>query len=335
MPATTVEVVSPFAFRCNPHVAQARQHVVDWVGRTGLIRRESARRRFDRADFGWFASLVYPTADRVRLELLADWFAWLFLVDDELDDGRIGRDGTAALAALDDLLAVLGEDRVAPSAAESVAVTALADLWRRTSPGTGPTWRRRFTGHLAECLRTAVTWEASNRIHGIVPDVATYVDKRRHTGAIYVCMDLIEIAEGIEIADSRHGSPEFTAALDAACDVVCWTNDVYSLAKERALGEIHNLVYLVATHDGMSLAEATRTVSTRINAETARYLDHEAALLGGAPTDHPDLARYAAGMRSWMRGNLDWSSRTKRYQDPVDVGAPAEYLEATLVRESP
>jgi hypothetical protein len=329
MPTSTSEVVSPFAFQCNPHVAQARAHLVEWVGRTGLIRRESARRRFDRADFGWFASLVYPTANAARLELLADWFAWLFLVDDELDDGRVGRDATAALAALDDLLAVLGEGDA--DVADSAAVTALADLWRRTSPGTGATWRRRFTAHLAECLRTAVTWEAGNRIHGTVPDVATYIDKRRHTGAIYVCMDLIEMAEGIEIAEDLYSTPEFTAALNAACDVVCWTNDVYSLEKERALGEVHNLVYLVARQDGLSLADATRTVSARINAETARYLDHETALLA----DHAESAHYAAGMRSWMRGNLDWSSRTKRYQDLADVGAPAEYLEATLVRELP
>lgn len=144
LPDGAPEVRPDLPSQCNPDVAQARQHLLDWVRQTGLIRRESARRRFDRADFGWFASLVYPTADRGRLELLADWFAWLFLVDDELDDGRIGR-AAAALAVLDDLLAVLCEgdaDRVAPNAAESVAVTALADLWRRTSAETGPTWQQ-------------------------------------------------------------------------------------------------------------------------------------------------------------------------------------------------
>jgi hypothetical protein len=44
------------------------------------------------------------------------------------------------------------------------------------------------------------------------------------------------------------------------------------------------------------------------------------------------VAPYLAGMRSWMRGNLDWSASTRRYRDAVrNYGDPAEYLETVLV----
>ncbi len=55
------------------------------------MHRDSARERFEQADFGAFVGMVYPTADSENLDLVADWFVWLFLVDDQLDDGHLGR----------------------------------------------------------------------------------------------------------------------------------------------------------------------------------------------------------------------------------------------------
>lgn len=49
--------------------------------------------------------------------------------------------------------------------------------------------------------------------------------------------------------------------------------------------------------------------------------------------NHPrrSVAPYLAGMRSWMRGNLEWSASTRRYRGSSRAGDPAEYLEAVLV----
>jgi hypothetical protein len=43
------------------------------------------------------------------------------------------------------------------------------------------------------------------------------------------------------------------------------------------------------------------------------------------------VSAYLAGMRSWMRGNLDWSARTRRYRDSL---RHHDYLESTLVDQS-
>ena len=341
---TVPQLTSPFPYQINPHVERATAHLNDWVRQARLIGRPSARKRFERARFAWFAGVVYPTADAPRLELMADWFAWLFLVDDQFDDGRIGRDPKLADVMLSDLRAVLrgnvptdngpadngpadngpkengavAKGAVAKGAAIPAAAS-LADLWRRTIPGTTTPWRRRFAAHLEECLRTAVTWEMANRIGGLLPEENEYIEKRRHTGAIYVCMDLIEVVEHLDIPRLLYFGPAFTAVLNAACNVVCWTNDVYSLEKERSLGEVHNLVYLVERHRRLSRDEALSRVCAAIDEETRRYLAREAELLASHPA-RDDLRRCTAGMRSWMRGNLDWSSRTQRYQAPGRPG---------------
>ncbi len=334
----STDITSPFPYQVNPQAEHAREHLSDWARRVGLVRRESAVRRFEHADFGWFAAMVYPSADLRRLELMADWFAWLFLVDDQLDDGQAGRDLDRAAEMLCELREVLGSEPGAVDPAVrpglSVAAASLAELWERTAADATPRWRRRFAGHLEECLRTAATWEAANRIQGIVPDEETYVRKRRHTGAIYVCMDFIDIVEDLDMPESLYRDPDFSAALDAACDVVCWTNDVYSLEKERSLGETHNLVHVVQHHRGLTQEEALRQVRSMISAATGFFVDTQDRLLAAHPEHGAVLRPSLAGMRSWMRGNLDWSRQTKRYQAPDGAAQerPELYLEPALLR---
>lgn len=330
-------ILSPFPHRLNPHADQARAHLHAWVARAGLVRRDSARIRFTEADFSWFAAMVYPTADAQHLNLMADWFAWFFVLDDHLDDGEIGR-SLARLGKLADQMQAVIES--ADFGAEFVArpdvppvVSSLAELWTRTARDMTPYWRQRFVDHVAQGLAAAAVWEAGNRVNDRVPDEAAYIEKRRHTGAIYVCMDLIEVVEQISLPRVVRESEPFTAALDTACNVVCWTNDYYSFAKERSLGEVHNLVHVVQHHRGLTIEEACAHVCHAVSAETERYLSLERPLLDAQPDHAAALVRYTAGMRTWMRGNLDWSSRTRRYQSVTDLhsAGQGDYLESALL----
>ncbi|NED81601.1 terpene cyclase [Streptomyces sp. SID11233] len=327
------DIYCPFPQRTNPHVEHVREHLDSWTRNTGLVHRDSARDRFEQADFGAFVGMVYPTADSENLDLVADWFVWLFLVDDQLDDGHLGRSPDRVRSVVEVMRSVV--ERGARPADEGLpaAVVALVDLWERTVPAAAPQWRRRFTYHLMTYLTTATTWEAGNRADGVVPAEATYIEKRRHTGAIHVCMDLIEIVAGIEAPESIHNDSRFITALEASCNVVCWANDVYSYEKEQVLGEIHNLVHLVRHHRGYGKQESLDHVCAEIAAETERFLTAEAELLAAYPQLGWMLEPYLDGMRSWMRGNLDWSRQTPRY-NPADVSQykePEQYLEATVL----
>ncbi|ROQ73577.1 Germacrene A synthase [Streptomyces sp. ADI92-24] len=332
------DIYCPFPQRTNPHVGHVRAHLDSWTRNTGLVHRDSARERFEQADFGAFVGMVYPTADSKNLDLVADWFVWLFLVDDQLDDGHLGRSPDRVRSVVELMRCVVDGSGTPADEELPAAVVALVDLWERTVPAAAPQWRRRFTYHLMKYLTTATTWEAGNRADGVVPPEATYIEKRRHTGAIHVCMDLIEIVAGIEAPESIHNDPRFIIALEASCNVVCWANDVYSYEKEQVLGEIHNLVHLVRHHRGYGKQQSLDHVCAEIAAETERFLAAEAELLTAYPQLNWMLKPYLDGMRSWMRGNLDWSRQTPRY-NPADVSQykePEQYLEATVlgVRQS-
>ncbi|MFC9678294.1 terpene cyclase [Streptomyces sp. NPDC056948] len=330
-----IDVACPFPFSVSPHTAQARERLAVWTRETGLLRGPRARERFGRADFGWFAALVYPTADAETLKLMAEWFAWLFLVDDQLDDGDFGRSPERMAQAVRLMRRILDDPAARPDTPLPPAADALADLWRRTAGRASPAWRRRFADHLELCLTTATAWEGENRMRGAVPSESSYIANRRHTGAIYVCMDLIEIVEGVEVPAETYTAPAFRTALDAACDVVCWVNDVYSLSKERSLGEVHNLVFVVEHHRRLDERHALEEVGAAIAERTKTFLAAEERLLREHSGNASWLRPCLAGMRSWMRGNLDWSRRTQRYASGSPDGDPGSYLEADLMDVRP
>lgn len=322
----------PFPPQRSPHLGHARTHLRRWVHDMGLVRSPAAVERFDGADFGLLAALVFPTANREHLELVADWFAWAFLVDDHMDTGGLGRDPQRPAETFRHAYAILRTPdtaTAAPVTAGPALLSSLADLWSRTAAGTSAVWRHRFVTDLVACLDTMAGWETNNRILGVVPDQDTYIEKRRHTGGVYPFMDLITVTQQSELPSEVHSSPEFTGALDAAGNVVVWTNDAYSRDNEHSDGETHNLISVVAHQQDLDRHAALTVLCDMIGKETQNYLDHERRLLGAFPGHADVLGRYTAGLRAWMRGNLDWSGRTGRYRR--ERSDPADYLEPALV----
>ncbi len=311
-------IFCPFPQEINPHVKEVQQHVLAWVQRFGLVQKEIAQQRFRRADFGWFAACVYPSVDIHDLELVSDWFAWLFLVDDQLDDGVLGVQLEKARKIMGDLLAVIddahGSDLhlVNASVQSSAVIAALVDLWQRTALHTQVAWRKRFYRHFANCF-AAACWEAENRIRGIIPDVTTYIHKRRDTGAIYICLDLIDVVKKMHFPVQIYDHPVFQTLLDTSSNVICWCNDIFSLEKEVERGEYHNLVPVLQHAQQCSLQEAVNSANALITTEVRHFLEAERQMQGLFPAYTQDIQTYLAGMKSWMRGNLAWSSATERY----------------------
>lgn len=326
-----MDIHCPFPAQTSPHLGQVRVHLRRWAHDMGLVHSPTAGLRFDSADFGLLAALVFPHASRTHLELTADWFAWAFLVDDHMDTGRLGLDHLRPQETFRRAYAILRHPgtTVATEPGGPTLLSALADLWARTTADTTAAWQRRFVTDLVACLDTMAGWETHNRILGVVPDQDAYIDKRRHTGGIYPFMDLIPLTHQSELPAEVYDSSAFQAALDAAGNVVVWTNDVYSRHNEHSGGETHNLISVVAHHQKLDRQAALAQVCAMIGKETDVYLGHERRLLGTFPELADVLGPYTAGLRAWMRGNLDWSARTGRYRRPL--GDPAAYLEPALV----
>ncbi|MGW4800557.1 terpene synthase family protein, partial [Nonomuraea sp. NPDC004297] len=209
--------------RPNPAHRRAEAGMWRWIGETGLCPTEPARANTERTMPALLMALYYPRAGAGILELLAQWTAWAFIVDDEFDDGAAGRDPATVLAAITSLVDVMDGAPPANPLAE-----ALAGLWQRLTARCPAAWGRVFRRDVVAWLNTYYV-EAVDRIAAPVPSGADFVLHRRESVGIRTFLDGCEPALGLHPPDAVRLLPAFAAARRAACDHVGLINDIFSV----------------------------------------------------------------------------------------------------------
>jgi hypothetical protein len=83
MPEQLTRIVTPV----SPFAAEADRHAVAGAQQHRLLTTPSGLRRLAATGPGSLAAHCYPCASQVDLFLLADWISWLFVLDDQNDEG--------------------------------------------------------------------------------------------------------------------------------------------------------------------------------------------------------------------------------------------------------
>lgn len=301
----------PFPSAVNRHADAVHQDTLAWAKHFNLITTTAAYQRFSAAQFGWLAARAYPDALREELQIVSDWNTWLFMLDDQCDEGGIGKqpDQLAQLFASFVVLLQGGDDSVS----KIPLAQALVNLRQRLSQKATAAWMLRFIASTQDYF-AACHWEATNRAHRIVPDVASYIAMRPLSGGLNTDVDLIDITERINLPPEVRTHPTIQALTLMANNVVCWSNDIFSLEKEMQRGDVHNLVLVLRHADHLTLQEAIDRAAAMHDAEVRAFIELAAMLPSFDPAINADLSRYVSILRSWMRGNLDWSHATGRYR---------------------
>ncbi len=331
------DIPLPFPRRINPLAEAAERHNRAWARRFGLIGSDAAARRFDASDFGGFAARAYCTATYEDLALCAEWMSWYALLDDQLSEGAYNT-AQAWDRALPSLCTTILHPEQKTDSQASPAVRALADMCRCTFSRTPSTWYERFAGHLLSTLRSmAAEASADRRLHGDL-DVEQYLVLRRATAGVPFYVDLIELAEHTEVPEAVCRMPAFQELVAATTDLVCWHNDLYSLDKELARGNVLNFVLVLERVEGMARDQALRAVVTRATqrVEQFRAARHRllatSARIGLDPAAIEEVERCVTGMQDWVNGNLEWCRYTPRYGhvEYTAAGTQPSYLEDLL-----
>ncbi len=298
----------PFEPLTNPHEAALDDYLYEWAGGHGLLG-PGVERVLRASRFSALTARAYPRAAPPQLELVGAWTIWLFLQDDRCDEARLGRSAGALRREADGYARVL--QRAAAPATPLEA--ALADLRDRLAALAAPGCTSRFV-EAAQAYLDACVWEAQNRELGRAPDLATYKRMRLHTGGVNTCLALIEVTDDVRLPLEARSHPTLAALGEAANNVICWSNDAFSVDKEMRQGDVHNLVILTMRERGAPLDEAVAEVARWHDAEVRRFLELEAALPSFGGAHDGDVGRYVAALKAWMRGNVDWSKLSGRYR---------------------
>ncbi|MGA4538727.1 terpene synthase family protein [Uniformispora flossi] len=250
------------------------------------------------------AAAILPGCDPADCELTAQWAAFICLLDDRFD-----RRFAAPDAVLAPVLAVwTGEST---SAASPGPVEAAADLWRRTAPRLSDELRERFVADYTAYAR-ATRREDELRGLGRTPDLAEYVELRRHTITVLPLADISECTSGAVLPESSPDAADLRTLRLTAADAIGWTNDLKSAAEDRRNGHA-NLVTVLARARSCSINtahdEALHMRNTRLH--EFRSLAHRLDARDGALDE---TRAYIVGLSRFVDASLYWLGMTGRFE---------------------
>ncbi|KAG6549270.1 hypothetical protein Mapa_009256 [Marchantia paleacea] len=103
--------------------------------------------------------------------------------------------------------------------------------------------------------------------------------------------------------------------VDASCDVVAWTNDMYSFRKEVEMrGDHLNLIFVISQEFGCSYAEAMNRAKEMIQCRINDFETTAANLKVEAPYQNA-VAEYTRIGRLWMMGSFLWHHKSQRFHE--------------------
>ncbi|MFD9319433.1 terpene cyclase [Streptomyces sp. NPDC060053] len=305
----------------SPGLDEARRHNLAWVRRLGLVADDRSAAWYASWDMPRLAALGFPHARGPALNLCADAMGFFFVFDDQFD-GPLGRDPARTTRVCQQLIDIA--HGTTPPADADPCTAAFADIRARGIRGAHPAWTAR-TAHEWEYYFAAQAHEAIGRLRGTPADMETYLHVRRGIAATDLPLSLGERAAGIRVPAAAFHSPQLRIMRQTAIDVTLMCNDVYSLEKEEARGDMDNLVLVLEHARHLTRAEAVTAAGHQVNRCVRRFQELAAqipslcAQLGLRHQERAAVDTYLQIMTAWMSGYHAWQTETLRYRTAHEV----------------
>ncbi len=197
-----------------------------------------------------------------------------------------------------------------------VAFDDLLQRVRQLCEGSLQPWYERMAHHLREYVM-GTHWES---LIGPPPpgnsNTALYLQVRHMTVGVAPCLDLMAAAK--QIPPKPVLADLFVRRMERlAINYSIWINDLAGLCRDVRQG-LGNVVFTLQQDHSLSMVGAIRTVERLCNGELDAFLEVERQLpllLGDELAGNGVAqASYADVLKRWMRGLVDWSARSARYQ---------------------
>jgi len=334
------EFYVPYPARINPHLEGARVHSMAWARTMGMlddVRDPGTPEIWDEAqldamDYALLCAYTHPDCSAAELELITDWYVWVFYFDDHfLELYKRTGDQAGAKAYLDRLPAFMptesepAAEPVAPSPSlepVNAVERGLADLWARTVPAMSGEWRQRFAESTRNLLNESL-WELSNIHDGRIPNPIEYVAMRRKVGGAPWSADLVEHAVAAEVPARVAGTRPLRVLKDTFADGVHLRNDIFSYQRETEReGEVNNCVLVVERFLDIDPQQAADTVNDLLTSRLRQFENTTLTELpplfeehGLDPAERASVLVYVKGLQDWQSGGHEWHMRSSRYMN--------------------
>lgn len=317
-PVQIPDLYCPFIPGVHPASARVHAESIAWARSMGLARTEAHVEALNRARVGWLVGRAFPVADHLAaLQVASDWTTLFCLIDNHIENIR----GPAlSHVYLTGLLKVF-RDGGAPLIADPFA-KAFRDLRERMIAVGMPNWIERFGEQLERLFKTFVD-EAKYRVLEAVPDLKRYRKMREVSVGLYFGFRLGELTDGIEMPLVAREHPIIRNLESRAAYIVGLANDIYTVEKEMARGEVNNMVIVLMHEEGIDFDAALVRAATLHDQETRDFMSQVAALPTFGPEVDAQVRRYVEVLTSMISGHRIWARETSRYES-VTIGDPDE-----------
>ncbi|HUB91880.1 MAG TPA: hypothetical protein VMA74_19320 [Dyella sp.] len=302
----------PWASACSPHApfVEARMH--QWLIQHSLIPNEHYRSRLARAKFGWLAARCHPYASKERLQMIANFYAWYFLID----DWCVGNNEKVSAYTIANLTAVIDVLDTSRSGAEPVyGEAAWVDLCRDLKSNMSGAQFERFA-HAMHLWVGMAGLRMLEHTHAQASPPQRHEAILRHTGGLYPCLYLIDFADGLPLPPDEHDRPSVQQLRRHTNRIVCWSSDVQHLGMDIRQSATHRNTVALYTNQGYSLQHSVDRLSERIRKELETFLRTARAI---KESTGPAVSHYISGLQHWMSGYRDWMAAqhgTRAFADP-------------------
>ncbi|GAA6617873.1 terpene synthase family protein [Scytonema sp. NUACC26] len=271
----------PWPARLNPNLEAARVHSKAWAYEMGILGGAEGledygiwdERKFDAHDYALLCSYTHPDADELMLNLVTDWYVWVFFFDDHfLELYKRSQDMAGAKKYLNGLPAFMPvqpqETRPEPT---NAVERGLVDLWNRTIPNASQGWIIRFFESTINLLKESL-WELANISQNRVANPIEYIEMRRKVGGAPWSANIVEHAVGAEIPDAIAPTRPMRVLKDTFSDGVHLRNDIFSYQREvEEEGENANCILVLERFLNVSTQEAANLTNDLLTSRVQQF----------------------------------------------------------------
>jgi germacradienol/geosmin synthase len=330
----------PWPARLNPHLEATRVHSKAWAYEMGIIGVPKdgsspeiwSEAQFDAMDYALLCAYTHPEAPGPSLDLVTDWYVWVFYFDDHfLEIYKRSHDLAGAKKYLDRLPAFMPVDLSQPPPTPTNPVErGLLDLWSRTVPTRSEDWRRRFFESTKNLLEES-NWELLNINERRVSNPIEYIEMRRKVGGAPWSAGLVEHAVSAEVPARISASRPMEVLKDTFSDAVHLRNDLFSYQREiEEEGELSNGVLVFEKFLNIDPQRAANLVNEVLTSRLQQFENTAVTELpplfeehGLDPVERASVLTYIRGLQDWQSGGHEWHMRSSRYMNGSSRGTAA------------
>ncbi|WP_394849876.1 germacradienol/geosmin synthase [Pendulispora brunnea] len=320
----------PYPARLNPNLERAREHSTAWARQLGMLDAPKpgggvvwTEEDLLKHDYGIMCAYTHPDCDGPALDLITDWYVWVFFFDDHfLEHFKHSRDIAGAQAYLAQLERFMTRGKDESPEPTNPAEAGLKDLWARTTPAMSDAWRDRFITSTHNLMVESM-WELINIDIGRIANPIEYMHMRRRVGGAPWSANLVEYAVGAEIPANLAGTRPMEVLSDAFADAVHLRNDLFSYQREvQQEGENSNAVLVFERFFECSTQEAADRVNDLLTSRLQQFENTALTEVPGLFVEHAvpanaqlGVAAYVKGLQDWQSGGHEWHARSSRYMN--------------------